>query len=300
MTGDELSDEQVLSLVVQADAELFKAGQDIRRRQWEVPSLVMRRLGYVGFVMAGVGKPPVLDRIEAAFKSIYRPQDLAMGGHIGVFMYRDIFARIGVPHVFGQVSINPFKFVDLAPVQLRIIQAEPEAMETFLDQFSDVADIQYGTAELKATFAKIELVERFIGLSRLHLHAAAAVLTGGYDYRGAVQSALLACELGLKAGAAAQGLGETEIKDRFGHRLGNLADAVGQGFPGFDRDRVRRVLAGQPQYVPNRYASAQPDRREVGHLVMGAQYLVSEVVRQLSDRDFRANLQPPLARRYPA
>lgn len=66
----------------------------------------MRRLGYVSFVRAGVGKPPILDRIEAAFKSIYRPQDIAVGGHIGVFMCRDIFARIGVPHLFEQVSLT--------------------------------------------------------------------------------------------------------------------------------------------------------------------------------------------------
>jgi hypothetical protein len=300
MTGDELSDDQILYLVGHADAELFNAGMDIRQRYWEVPSLVMRRLGYIGFVMAGAGKLSVLDRIEAAFKSIYRPQDIAIGGHIGVFMYRDIFARLGVPHAYGQVRFNPFDFVELTPVQLRIIQTEPEAMEIFLDQFSDVADIQYGTAELKAPFAKMELVVRFIGLSRLHLHAAAAVLTGGYDYRGAVQSALLACELALKSGAAAQGLVETEIKGRFGHRLGDLADIIAQAWPAFDGPRVRRVIAGQPQYAPNRYASTQPDRRKVGHLVMGAQYLVSEVVRQLSERNLRADLQPPQARRYPA
>jgi hypothetical protein len=300
MTGDGLSEDQVLYFVGQADAELFRSGMDIRRRHWEVPRLVMRRLGFESYVMAGVGKPPMLDRIEAAFKSIYRSQDIAMGGHIGVFMYRDIFARISVPHVFGQVGFNPFDFVELTPVQLRIIQSEPEEMEIFLDQFADVADIQYGSAELKAPFAAVELVQRFIGLARLHLHAAAAVLTGGYDYRGAVQSALLACELALKSGAAMQGLTEPAIKSRFGHDLSALADFLGQSHPSFDRDRVRRVIARQPQYVLNRYASAQPARREAGHLVMGAQYLVSEVVRQMSDRDFRAGVHPPLTRRYPA
>lgn len=58
----------------------------------------MRGFGYIGFVMAGHSKPELLDRIEKAFASIYRKQDIAMGGHIGVFMYRDVFARISVPH----------------------------------------------------------------------------------------------------------------------------------------------------------------------------------------------------------
>jgi hypothetical protein len=249
--------------------------------------------------MAGVGTPKIFERIQLAFESIYRKQDIAIGGHIGVFMYRDIFARIGVPMIFGQVGINPFEFVELTPIQLRIIQAEPDQMEIYLDQFFDVADVQYGTQEIKKPFATMELVVRFIGLSRLHLHSASAVLTGGYDHRGAVQAALLATELSLKAGAAAQGLSEQDIKDKFGHKNSNIADFVEADWPSFDLARVKRVLATQPPYVLNRYSAAQPDRREVGHLVMGAQYIVSEVVRLLSDRDFRSDAKTPAIRRYP-
>jgi hypothetical protein len=300
MRPDDLDDEQLLHLVGTTDKELFDAGMDIKRRDWEVPHTVMKKLGYVGFVMAGFGTPKILERIRSVFASIYRKKDIAMGGHIGVFMYRDIFARIGVPMIFGQISSNPFDFVELTPIQLRIIQSEPDQVETYLDQFFDVADVQYGIDELRKPFATTELVVRFIGLSRLHLHSAAAVLTGGYDHRGAVQAALLATELALKAGAAAQGLSEQDIKDRFGHKNSDTADFVGASWPPFDLARVKRVLATQPPYVLNRYSAAQPDRREVGHLVMGAQYIVSEVIRQMSDRDFRSGVQPPVARRYPA
>jgi hypothetical protein len=299
MKPDDLDDEKLLYLVGTTDKELFDAGMDIKQRGWEVPCAVMRKLGYIGFVMAGVGTPKIFERIQLAFESIYRKQDIAIGGHIGVFMYRDIFARIGVPMIFGQVGINPFEFVELTPIQLRIIQAEPDQMEIYLDQFFDVADVQYGTQEIKKPFATMELVVRFIGLSRLHLHSASAVLTGGYDHRGAVQAALLATELSLKAGAAAQGLSEQDIKDKFGHKNSNIADFVEADWPSFDLARVKRVLATQPPYVLNRYSAAQPDRREVGHLVMGAQYIVSEVVRLLSDRDFRSDAKTPAIRRYP-
>lgn len=301
MKPDDIPDENLLFLVGTTDKELFDAGEDIKQRYWNVPQAVMKKLGYPsGYVIAGAGKPKILQRIEDAFKSIYRKQDIAMGGHIGVFMYRDIFARVGVPHVFGQVSINPFDFVELTPVQLRIIQTEPQEVATYIDQFSDIADVQYGTQELRTPFSKTELVVRYIGLSRLHLHSASAVLTGGYDYRGAVQSSLLATELALKSGAAALGLNDNEIKRNFNHDNGKIADFVGAGWSAFDVDRVKRVIATQPPYVPNRYSATQPDRREVGHLVMGAQYIVSEVVRQMSDRDFRSGAQPPVARRYPA
>lgn len=299
MKTDDLNDEQLLFLVGNTDKELFDSGIDIKRRSWEVPHAVMRKLGYASFVLTGVGTPKILERIRSTFNSIYRKQDIAMGGHIGVFMYRDIFARIGVPHIYGEVQINPFEFVELTPVQLRIIQTEADQMDTYLDQFFDVADVQYGTQELRAPYATMELVVRFIGLSRLHLHSASAVLTGGYDHRGAVQAALLATELALKAGAAAQGLSEEEIKNKFGHKNTNTVEFIGAAWPTFDRSRVKRVVATQPPYVPNRYSATQPDRREVGHLVMGAQYVVSEVVRQISDRDIRSGVTPPVPRRYP-
>nr|WP_278437171.1 hypothetical protein [Brucella anthropi] len=300
MRSDDISDEKLLYLVGVADKALFDAGMDIKQRNWEVPRTVMKQLGYVSYVMAGSGKPKVLERIQATFASIYRKQDIAIGGHVGVFMYRDIFARIGVPVVYGKISINPFKHVELTPFQLRIIQTEKEQMEIFLDQFSDLADIQYGISEIKRPYCDIELVTRFSGLARLHLHSASAVLTGGYDYRGAVQSSLLATELALKSGAAALGLKEEEIKKRFNHDNAKIAEFVGAGWERFDVDRVKRVIAKQPSYVLNRYSATQPDRREVGHLVMSAQYVVSEVVRQICDRDLRQHRTPPITRRYPA
>jgi hypothetical protein len=299
MQPDDISDEKLLYLVGSADKELFDAGLDIKRRYWEVPKTVMESLGHISYVISGDGKPKILERIEAAFRSIYRDHDIAMGGHIGVFMYRDIFARIGVPMVYGRVGINPFEHVELTPVQLRIIQTEPGEMEVYLNQFCDVADVQYGIPEIKKPFRESELVMRLIGLARLHLHSASAVLTGGYDFRGSVQSALLATELSLKSGAAALGLTETQIKKRFNHDNGMLADFAGSKWTSFDVDRVKREIGRQPPYVANRYAASQPERREVGHLVMGAQYIVAEVVRQMCDRDFRRSLAPPITRCYP-
>jgi hypothetical protein len=104
MKSDDLDDEQLLYLVGTTDKELFDAGVGIKQRAWEVPRAVMRKLGYIGSVMAGAGTPEILERIRSTFASIYRRQDIAIGGHIGVFMYRDIFARIGVPMGFGQVT----------------------------------------------------------------------------------------------------------------------------------------------------------------------------------------------------
>jgi len=286
--------------VVKTDADLFNQGLDIKQRDMEVSHRLMQHFGFEHYVVFGAGKPAILERINAIFRSFYRPQDLASGGHIGVFMCRDIFARIGIPVIFGSPKLDPFRYVELTPAQCLTIQQEPQELAIFMDQFTDVADIQYGISDLKRAFHGLELVGRFIGLSRLQLHAAAAILTGGYDFRGAVQCALLATELSLKAGAAGQGLTEPQIKTQFGHNLKALVDALNVAWPAFDADRVRRVITQQPSYVPNRYSAEQPARRVVGHTVMGAQYIASEVVRQLSDTHVRRAFNPPFSRHYPA
>lgn len=300
MSTEESDKEALLQMVAEADKDLFDAGFDVHHRLFHVPIAVMEKLGYLDYELFGPGAPVILGRVRACFESIYRAHDLAVGGHIGIFMYRDIFARIGVPRIYGNVALNPFDFVDLTPNQKNIIQYEPDEFQSYIDQFIDVSDIQYGIQEIKQVFAKNELATRLIGLSRLHLHSASAVLTGGYDYRGAVQAALLATELGLKAGAAAQGCSELQLKEKFGHRCNDIADSVGSLWPTFDLERVKRVIKTQPHFVLNRYSATQPGRREVGHLVMGAQYVVSEIVRQISDRNFRESLSPPSERAYPA
>jgi len=295
MNAEDHSDEEILRVVNNVDKELLLGGMDIKLRYWEVPRVAMQRLGHVPYA----GEPAILQRIEAAFNSIYRKEDIAIGGHIGVFMYRDIFARIAVPAlVFGEVAIPPFEYVKLTPVQLGIIQTEPEEMEKFLDQFADVWDIQYCGHGLKLQYREIELVKRYIGLARLHLHAAAAIVTGGYDYRGAVQSSLLANELSLKACVAAHEVCEKCIK-RFGHDTGKLLKFIKVRWPTFDSERAGRVLQANPNYVLNRYSEIQPSRREVGTIVMGAQYVVSEAIRLLSEDNFRSNVNWTRIRVYP-
>ncbi len=300
MRTTEPSDDELLTLVIKVDTDLFASGEDIKHRSFNVPREAMRRLGYVSFPLFGEGTPSVLNRIREQFSRIYRPQDLAMGGHIGVFMFRDIFARIGVPHGYGQVRIAPIEHVELTAVQKAILSHDAIAFDAYHDQFADLFDLEYGIREMRSTYASIELVGRFLNLARLHLHSAAAILTGGFDYRGAVQSALLSTELALKGLVAATGLNEYEIKEKYGHRINVLVDVIGASWPTFDAPRVRRVIAAQPKYVPNRYSKTQPERVAVGHIVMGAQYICAEVTRQLSDRNFRQDGGHPWVRQYPA
>lgn len=131
MTSEELSDDEIFQLVNHADAELFRAGMEVKQRQWEVPRAVMKKFGYVGYVMFAPESPPILDKIQRAFNAIYRQQDLAIGGHIGVYMYRNVFVKINVPHIFGNVKIDPFQFVEMTDLQKRIVFNVVEERESF-------------------------------------------------------------------------------------------------------------------------------------------------------------------------
>lgn len=294
-----LSDDALFNLVVKADEDLFYQGVDVKRRSVEIPRRLTQQWGIEEVVLFGAGKPPIIDRLQSIFRELYRPEVLAMGGHIGVYMFRDVFVRISIPHVFGTAILRPFEHVELTPAQGLVIQRDPEEMAILIDQFTDVADIEFGSSALTPKFQAQELVVRFLGLSRLQLHAAAAILTGGFDFRGAVQSALLATELALKAGAAALGLDESTIKDQFGHRLAALVKSLARKWPLLDAERILSVIDRQPKYVENRYSPQQPPRRAVGHIVMGAQFIVAEVLRQLSDTRLRSVIQPTPERRYP-
>ncbi|MBA3056293.1 MAG: hypothetical protein FP826_15560 [Sphingomonadales bacterium] len=303
MALEHISDQELLERLVQVDARLLKEGQPIKQRAMNVPIEVMREYGFehVPIVVAGFGKGGDFQRLNDMFHKFYRKQDTAMGGHIGVFMYRDIFAIVGVPHVYGQRSINLIECVELSDLQKIAIQSEPEILNAMLDQVIDICDVQYGVPEVRKPFRDNVSAFRFITLAQLNLHAASAVLTGGYDHRGAVQSALLASELALKAGAAYSGLSEQRLlREPFGHCRKKVLEAAKIGLPGLDEQRIARTLDRQPDYVKNRYTFDQPPRRKAGHLVMGAQYITAEVVRQMSDRNARADLSSSLSRSYPA
>ena len=171
-----------------------------------------------------------------------------------------------------------------------------------VDQVIDVGDADTGFETLTHPKASDPLVIKLLNLSRFHLHATAAILTGGYDYRGAVQSAILSTELVLKAGAVIAGATEAELgkREKFGHDQTKSLNKAAEALQGLDCDRIARVVARQPNYVDNRYSDAQPSKIEAGHLAMGAQYVAAEVIRQISQEDLRATLNRPMTRSYPA
>ena len=222
-----------------------------------------------------------------------------IGVHGGVFMFRDVFARIYIPLGYGRVRIEPLALTDLSPTQIEWLCSRPEDLRMFSDQFTDIFDFAGGVAHLGNYKRPPPDALEIFRLAAFQLQAAAATLSVAFDPRGPIQSALIGVELALKAGLAAHGADDKQRK-MHGHDLASAARAFLAAAPNFDVQRVLSALKRLPPYVENRYSSAQPDRMQTGQIVMTAQYVAGEVMRQIAGFSIRASLTPPSERIYPA
>lgn len=292
----------VLDLLIEADDEGLVAGEEPKQRAFKNIMRVMSKLGVNGYTLAGFGQAPEIDLINALQRDfMYRQSDIAEGGiHFGAFMFRDLFARLTIPIVFGEGALNPFDLLDFSENQKRWLASDKDACQTLQDQFIDLLDLAYGILEAGSATPLPNQSKSLLALSHYQLEAAAGALCRAYGYAGSTQSALLAVELASKAALLFRGLDSQELARRpYGHNLSALLTKLSDFEPGFDLDRTLRCLSTFPDYVGNRYEAIQPERREAGHILMKCQFIVGEIMRQLSDRDFRASSNITEPRYYP-
>lgn len=296
---EELTDQELLSLIVAADDDAYLQGVPPKGRWMPVTSAVMKALGQPEYVLAGGGTPPIVERINKLHHSLYRSSDMAIGGvHGGIFMFRDVFARISIPLMYGAVQIDLAKWTDLSPTQLQWLNTRPRDLEVFVDQAIDVFDFAGGIANLADFRTPPDEARQVFYNAGFQLQAAAATLSLAFDFRGAVQSALMGAELALKAALAAKGI-DADGRRKHSHRLDSAAKAVAELWPAFDLERVLGAIAKLPPLVENRYAAEQPSRVETGHIAMGAQYIAGEAMRQVTGYSVRQALKPRVSRNYP-
>ena len=297
----EISNDELLRLVVATDDETLSTSTSPKQRMLSVAMGVMKKLGYSGSILVGTGTPPIVERIFAAYRSLYRPSDLKVGGvHGGIFMFRDIFARIEIPFGCGEMSINPFKLTDLSEIQLRWLCSNRSSQQMFMDQFIDIFDFAGGVGGLGDYKTPPKEALEVFWLAAFQLQAASAALSIAFDSRGAVQSALIGAELALEKGDLS--------------RL-ERAKASEENTATISRRRLKRILPrirtliwaersrpsnGFRGFVENRYSPVQPSRVETGHIVMGAQYIAGEVMRQAAGFSFRSRLDQSSERVYPS
>lgn len=296
-----ISEEEIAAHVQAADDEGLAASESPKQRAFQNVLRVLKRLNIDGVVLIGRNAPPIVRRIHKANDQLFRPEDKQAGGiHLGAYMFRDIFSRLYVPIIFGSPRVDFYQLTDLSDHQKSCLDADPVESARFFDQAVDLMDFGYGWMEFGHGRSIDPRSSDLIFRAHVQLEAGAATATGAYDFRGTVQSALLGTELALKAGLAAHGVTDSELKQKFGHDLRKAAKQLHNFEPGFDVARVSRVIKTFPHYVSSRYEGNQPSRIETGHILMGAQYIASEVTRRFSDRDFRCTNPSLPVRSYPS
>lgn len=290
----------MFELIIEADDAALAQGKEPKQRPMDVVEKVMVKLGHSEFVMFGEPTNPLVDQIFDIHRSLYRARDLQTGGiHGGVFMFRDTFIQVTIPAIFGQIQIDPLAMTDFSDNQKQWIRSRPDDYNSFSDQFIDIFDFAAGLVPM-GDFKALQKVhvERF-WLAAFQLQASASALCSGFDIRGAVQSALIGTELSIKAGLSAMGASEKENRSH-GHNLKAAASTFHSVCPEFDLDRVLTTIELLPKYVDNRYSTSQPTRVETGHIVMGAQFIAAEVMRQQTQHSLREQTDPKFGRYYPS
>lgn len=296
-----IDDDKLRRLVHSADDEGLHAGEEPKQRTFQNVLRVLKTLRIDDVVLVGANAPPIVQRIHVANNSLFRPEDQREGGaHLGAFLFRDIFCRLSVPLICASREVDFLEMIDLSDYQKSWLSESPESVAHLIDQAVDLLDFGYGWMEFGHDRSLDPRGQSLIFRSHVQLEAAAATATGAYDYRGTVQSALLGSELAIKAGLAAHGLTDDDLRCKFGHNQGKAARKLGELETHFDLDRVIRVIESFPDYVKSRYVGEAPDRRKTGHILMGAQYIASEVTRLFSDRNLRRDNPDFGIRSYPA
>ncbi len=294
------SAEELEILAIDVDDEGLGLGEEPKQRAFNNILRMVQRLNLDGVVLVGDHAPPIIRRIHAANNRLFRQVDMREGGvHLGFFMFRDLFAQLSVPVIFGAPQVDFVKQLDLSDDQKRWLGRDDEAMARFEDQALDLFDFGYGVMEFGHTRVAPEPAKELIYRSHTHLEAAAATATAAYDFRGTVQSALIGAELAIKAGLASNGVDDAKLRQTYGHNLVKAARALGELEAAFDADRVIRAVSAFPDFAQSRYSGPQPSRIETGHILMKAQYIASEVTRTFTDRNLRADQPIAPSRSYP-
>ena len=284
-------DQELFDLILNLEDELLAEGSDPKSRHWEIPDKVMSQLGYDSYICSGPNSPELLHRIRKIHQTLYRTQDISVGGlHGGAFMFRGIAAEVRIPLFFGSVKIDPFKHNDLSSRQIEWLRSDPKHTEAYVSTFSDLFDFAACLYSFGGYAVPPEPARPLFDLAAFQIQAAGATLCAAFDERGALQSSLIGAELALKAALAGKGVSAAALK-KYAHNLSRLVEAVGNLYGSFELAFVKERVRLLPNLVDNRYSPKQPTRMETGAIVMAGQYIAGAVARAVTGGSFRARLE---------
>lgn len=278
------SAEQLQRLILEAEDELRHLVP--KQRSWEVPHLVMRKLGYEDYALAGPIET-LFESILKLHKQLYRDEDVGAGAvHGGVHIFRGIVGIIYAPFVNGRGAIKPLDLNDFTELQRWWIAQSPADVDALLRDYGDMFDVAMARMPFADFPPTPKPAQHWVRNSAFNLQAAAASLRLAFDRAGAIQSAALAAELALKARLSADGFDESDLREKVRHDLRKAVDLIRKNHDDFEYDQCLGEIENIPGLVRNRYSGDQPDEIETGRAVQAAQRIAGSVARSFHNRSF--------------
>lgn len=299
MNIDFFTDEKIVELLDEEDRNLAATGVVKPLRMLQLPDKVLARLGVQGPLCPGA--PTELDiRISRLMSSLYTDGDQMVQLHRGICLLDETVGKIIIPMVVAQRPIDPMAYIELPAILKKRAHEDYTAYLTIIDQFADVYDFDASACPLKTEFHQNKIVSDFVSISRRSLVAAGSAIIEYQGGQAAVQNAMHAVEIILKAFLVAHGLTECDLKSRIGHSIGKMLQEIEKNCPKVNVAHIRSLAKSWPDYTDNRYELLTASPLEMATIITHAQFVVSEIVRQLTVSNFRANANQQWRRVFPA
>jgi hypothetical protein len=285
----------LLKLVIQVDDELIQKGVEPFQRPLQAYLRIVRQLkpGSSSILQ----HDPLFNDVNQIYSELYRPSDLHMPPmHVGSFMFRDVFFPLRIPLIYGSPAVNPVDFLtDVPDIPKRWIFDNQQTGSAFFDQVIDLMDFTYGLDDLEKIGKLPDKTVEWWYLAKQQLEAAAATVLGSFNKYAVIQNCCISTELLLKGALFAKGIDEGTLANKnksdkgYGHNLENLVNKASAHLSNLDQETLVFVVRQFPDYVESRYKAQNLSRSDLGKLLMNAQFISGEVLRQFSARNFRVN-----------
>ncbi len=286
--GVRFSNEEVVAFVERFDREMVQEGIQPNFRPIELTRKISKEFNI--FTATGKSNNPEIQKLFDFHNSLYRPSDLAVGSiHSGLAFHLDLFFRVDVPRVYGTINLKFLEHTDATDAQLKRIFSYKNESEPFVSDIVDVFDIGgclggfYGFSQPRAE------AMRLFRMSAFHSQSVVATLSGIFDFKGAIQSALLSSELSIKAALIEIGKGERFLKKEIGHNLEKAIPFL-CAKAGYDQGDLELNICELPNFVSSRYDTKDWSRSEVSKIAKSSQRLLATVSRKFSGKSFGTNL----------
>jgi hypothetical protein len=282
----------LMKLVIEVDDELIQKGMEPFQRPPSAYLMIAQKLkpGSSAFLQ----NDPLFNAVNQIYGELYRSTDLHMPPmHVGAFMFRDVFFPLHIPLIYGSPAINPVDFlIDVPDIPKRWLFNDRQTGLVFFDQVIDLMDFAYGLDDLEKIGQLPDKTVEWWYLAKQQLEAAAATVLGSFNKYAVIQNCCISTELLLKGALMAKGVDEKTLaskKQGYGHNLENLVDKTAQHLPNLDREILLLLVKQLPDYVESRYEAKEFLRLDIGKFLMNTQFISGEILRQFSNRNFRAD-----------